>query len=123
MAEIADTTVTEGPVSTVEYVPRQRQDIEHPGHDPSHTHSAINKQDFPDSEIDDWDWDELEASPPKGTTTATQRPTVQPPPTVNYEEAEGNGQDDHSYHNLGHPERGGPRTHPEHRLKSQTGQN
>jgi len=100
MAETADTTTTEGPVSTVEYAPRQRQDIKNPGHDPSQTHSAINKQDYPDSKMDGSDWDELEASPPKGTTTATQRPTAQPPPTVNYEEAEGNGQDDHSYHNL-----------------------
>jgi len=38
MAETADTTAKEGPVLTVEYAHRQRQDIENPGHDPSQTH-------------------------------------------------------------------------------------
>jgi len=64
--ETADTTAIEGPVLTVEYAPRQRPDIENPGHDPSQTHSAINNQDYPDSEMDDWEWDALEASPLKG---------------------------------------------------------
>jgi len=32
----------------------------------------------------------LEASPLKGTTIATPRPTALPPPTVNHEEEEGN---------------------------------
>jgi len=100
MAETADTTATEGPVLTVEYAPRQRPDIENSGHDPSQTHSAINNQDYPDSEMDDWDWDALEASPLKGTTTATQPPTALPPPTVNHEEEEGNWQDDLSYHEV-----------------------
>jgi len=97
MAATAETTATEDPVFTEEYAPKKRQDIENPEHDPSHTHSTTNKQDYPDSEMDDWDWDELEASPPKGTTTTTQRPAAQPPMTVSYEEVEGNGKD-HSYH-------------------------
>jgi len=85
---------------TVEYAPRKRPDIENPGHDPRQTHSAINKQDYPDSEMDDWDWDLLEASPLKGTTTATQRLTALPPLTVNHEVEEGNRQDDHSDHEV-----------------------
>jgi len=50
--------------------------------------------------MDDWDLDALKASPPKGATTATQRPTALPPPTVNHEEVEGNWQDDQSYHQV-----------------------
>ena len=101
IVETAHTTAIEGPVLKVEYAPRQRPDIENPGHNPSQTHSAINNQDYPDSEMDDWDWDALEASPLKGTTTATQRPTALPPPTMNHEEEEGNDwQDDHSYHKM-----------------------
>jgi len=48
MAETAETTTTENPVSTAEYAPKQRQDIENPEHDSSHTHSTINKQGYPD---------------------------------------------------------------------------
>jgi len=79
-AVTAETTTIEDLVSTAEYAPNQRQDIENPKHDPIHTHSTISKQDYPDSEMDDWDWDELEASPPKGTTTTTPQPAAQPPP-------------------------------------------
>jgi len=84
----------------VEYAPRKIPDIENPGHDPSQTHPAIDKQDYPDSEMDEWDWDALEASPLKGTTIATPRPTALPPPTVNHEEEEGNRQDDHEVYTL-----------------------
>jgi len=45
--------------------------------------------------MDEWDWDALEASPLKGTTTATQQPTTLPPPTVNLGEEEGNWQEAH----------------------------
>ena len=89
LAETADTTTTEDPVLTGDYAPRQRQDKENPGHEPSQTHSASNKQDYPDSEMDDWDWDAMEASPPKGTATATKRPTALPPPTENHDAEEG----------------------------------
>jgi len=47
----------------VEYAPRKIPDIENPGHDPSQTHPAIDKQDYPDSEMDEWDWDALELPP------------------------------------------------------------
>ena len=50
--------------------------------------------------MDDWDWDAMEASPLKGTDTATKRPTAIPPPTENHEVEEGSRQDDHSDHEL-----------------------
>jgi len=53
MVDTADTTVIEGPVFTVEYAPRQKPDIENPGHNPSQTHSDSNNQDYPDSELND----------------------------------------------------------------------
>jgi len=34
--------------------------------------SAVNIPEYPDSEIDDWNWDELEASPFKGVTISIQ---------------------------------------------------
>jgi len=80
--------------------PRKRQDIENPGHDPNQTHSASKKQDYPDSEMDDWDWDVMEVSPFKGTATTTKRPTALPPTIVNHEVEEGHRQDDHFDHEL-----------------------
>jgi len=74
--ETVDMTAIEDPVPTVDYTPRKRQDLEIApisGHEPSQDHSASNKQDYPDSEMDDWDWDEMEASPFKETTTAIKR--------------------------------------------------
>ena len=50
--------------------------------------------------MDDWDWEAMEASPLKGTATATKRPTALPPPTENHEDEEGNRQDDHSDHEV-----------------------
>jgi len=50
--------------------------------------------------MDDWDWDAMEDSPPKGTAAATKRPTELPPPTENHEVEEGSRQDDHSDHEL-----------------------
>jgi len=96
MTETVDTSVIEDPVLTVECAPRQRQDIETLGPDPSQTHTAMK----PDSELDNWDWDTLEASPPKGNTTATQQPTAQPPPTMSHEEAQGNLQVNQSDHQV-----------------------
>jgi len=70
-----DMTVIDDTVLTVDHTPRERQDLETPGHEPNQDHSASNKQDYPESEMDDWDWDEMEASPFKGTTTSIKRPT------------------------------------------------
>ena len=44
-------------------------------HEPNQDNLAGNKQEYQASEIDYWDWDELEASPFQGTTTSTQPPT------------------------------------------------
>ena len=58
--------------------------------------NAKQKQDYPDSEMDEWDWDEMEASPFKETTTAIKQPAKLPPPTENNHEVErGNRQDDY----------------------------
>ena len=38
--------------------------------------SEVQKQDYPESEMDEWDWDEMEASPFKETTTAIKRPVM-----------------------------------------------
>jgi len=45
--------------------------------------------------MNDWDWDAMEASLPKGTATATKRPTALPPPTENHEAEEGSRLNDH----------------------------
>jgi len=45
---------------------------------PRHNVPTKSKQDYPDSEIDSWDWDELEASPPIETSTPIQTLTIQP---------------------------------------------
>jgi len=63
--------------------------------------SEVQKQDYPDLEMDDWDWDEMETSPFKETTTAIKRPAKLPPPTENNREVEGdNRQDDYSDHEV-----------------------
>jgi hypothetical protein len=69
--ETADRTARDDTVSRTDHTPRERQDLARPDHD----HSASNKQEYPESEMDDWDWDELEASPFKGTTSPIQPPT------------------------------------------------
>jgi len=75
----ADTTVVEDTMSTPDHLPRKRQNPEELKHEPNQDNSAGSKQDYPALEIDDWDWDELEASPFKGTTTSIQ-PQIQLPP-------------------------------------------
>jgi len=51
--------------------------------------------------MDDWDWDEMEASSFKETTTALKQPAKLPPPTENNHEVEGgNRQDDYSDHEV-----------------------
>jgi len=55
-----------------DHLPRKRQDPEEQKHESNQDNSAGSKQEYPESEIDDWDWDELEASPSKGTTTSIQ---------------------------------------------------
>ena len=63
--------------------------------------SEVQKQDCPDSERDEGDWDEMEASPFKETTTAIKWPAKLPPPTENNHEIEGgNRQNDYSDHEV-----------------------
>jgi len=68
----ADTTATVDTMLTPDHLPRKRQDPEELTHESNQDNSAGSKQEYPESEIDDWDWDELEASPSKGTTTSIQ---------------------------------------------------
>jgi len=75
----ADTTAVVDTVSTTGHSPRKKQDLVMMHHEPIQDNLAGNKQEYPESEIDDWDWDELEASPSKETTTTTQPPTKLPP--------------------------------------------
>ena len=87
-----------------QYTPRKRQDLEIApisGHEPSQDHSGSNKQDYPDSEMDGWDWDEMEASSFKETTTTIKRPVKLPPQTGNNHEVEGgNRQNEYSDHEV-----------------------
>jgi len=94
----ADTTAVEDTVSTTDHTPRQRQDLEMRNHEPNQDNFARNKQEYPESEIDDWDWDELEASPFKGTTTSTQPPTKLPPLMNNEGATKGTGHKDYPDH-------------------------
>jgi len=60
--------------------PRIKQDPTKETQAPTQDNLADNKQEYPDLEIDAWDWDELEASPSTGTSQPMQSPTT-PPPT------------------------------------------
>jgi len=68
----ADTTAKVDTMLTPDHLPRKRQDPEELTHESNQDNSAGSIQEYPESEIDDWDWDELEASPSKGTTTSIQ---------------------------------------------------
>jgi len=59
--------------------PRIRQDLTKENQAPTQDNLADNKQEYPDLEIDAWDWDELEASPSTGTSQPMQSPTTPPP--------------------------------------------
>jgi len=75
-----DMTVIDDMVLIADHTPRERQDLEMLNHELNQDHSARSKQEYPESEMDDWDWDELEASPFKGTTTSIKLPTDFLPP-------------------------------------------
>jgi len=102
--ETTDMTTIEDPVPTAHYTPRKMQDLEIAPiswHESSQDRSARDKQDYTESEMDDWDWDELEASAFKETTTATKRPVKTPPPTESNHEVEGdNMKDDYFDHEV-----------------------
>ena len=51
--------------------------------------------------MDDWDWDEMEASPFKETTTTIKQPVKTPLPTENNHDVEGgNMKDDYFDHEV-----------------------
>jgi len=60
--------------------PSIRQHPNKEDQEPTQDNLVGNKQEYPDSEIDAWDWDELESSFPTGTSHPIQSPTT-PPPT------------------------------------------
>jgi hypothetical protein len=95
---IADTTAVEDTAPTTGHFSRKRQDLEMLNHEPNQDNFAGNKQEYPESEIDDWDWDELEASPFKGTTTPTQPPTKLPSLMINEGATRGPGHKDYPDH-------------------------
>jgi len=105
----ADTAVVGDAISGTDHFPRIRRDPEELKHVPNQDNSAGSKQKYPESEIDDWDWDELEASPSKGTTTSTQPPMNLAPLSANdgatrgpeYEEDPSHGLD--TLHNTSQP--------------------
>jgi len=94
----ADTTAVVDTVSTTGHLPRKKQDLVMMHHEPNQDNLAGNKQEYPESEIDDWDWDELEASPSKETTTSTQPPTKLPPLMINEGATRGPGHKDYPDH-------------------------
>jgi len=96
----ADTTAVEDTISTAGHLPRKRQDLEKLNHEPNQDNFAGSKQEYPDSEIDDWDWDELEASPFKGTTTSTQPSTKLAPLRINEGATRGPGHKDYPNHEI-----------------------
>jgi len=51
----ADMTAIDDTVSMTDHTPRERQDLEMPDHELNQDHSARNKQEYPESEMDDWD--------------------------------------------------------------------
>jgi len=65
----ADKTAVEDTVSTTGHSPRKRQDLEIRNHEPNQDNFARNKQEYPESEIDDWDWEELEIPPSRELPT------------------------------------------------------
>jgi len=79
----AETTAEEETAPIIGHLPSRRQELNKENHKPNQDNLAGNKQEYPDPEIDAWDWDELEASPPTGTTHPTQSPTTSPPVRCN----------------------------------------
>jgi len=73
---LVDTTVVEDTAPTIGHLPSKRQDLDRGNHEPIQDNLVGNKHQYPESEIDAWDWDELEASPYKETTHPTQPPTT-----------------------------------------------
>jgi len=67
-------------------------------HETNQDNLARNKQEYPESEIDDWDWDELEASPFKGTNPSSQPPSNLPLLMINEGPTRGPGHKNYPDH-------------------------
>jgi len=84
--ETADMTTTEDPAPALGYIPKEVQGLEI---DPTSHHrgskdcSARAEEDYPESEMDDWDWDDLEQSPLKEPITRIKLREKTPSPSQN----------------------------------------
>ena len=74
-----ETYVVEETAPIIGHSPSKRQDLTKENQEPNQDNLVDNKQEYPDSEIDAWDWDELEASIPTAITQPIQSPTTSPP--------------------------------------------
>jgi len=74
-----ETNVVEEMAPIIGHSPSKRQDLTKENQEPNQDNLVDNKQEYPDSEIDTWDWDELEASTPTGICQPIQSPTTLPP--------------------------------------------
>ena len=84
--ETADVTTTEDPVPIVDYTPREIHGSEialTSHHEGSQDRSARDVEDYPESEMDDMDWDDLELSPFKETITRNKQRDEKPSPSQN----------------------------------------
>jgi len=67
-----DTTTLGDTLHISDHPLRAREDPVADTCESKHDDSAANIPEYPDSEINDWNWDELEASPSKGVTISIQ---------------------------------------------------
>jgi len=74
---MTETKAADKTASRTGHSPSIRQDPTKENQEPTQDNLA-GKQEYPDSEIDAWDWDELEACPPTGTFQPIQSPTTPP---------------------------------------------
>jgi len=74
-----ETKAADETASRNSHSPSNRQDPTKENQEPTQDNLAGNKQEYPDSEIDALDWDELGASPPTGTSQPIQSPRTPPP--------------------------------------------
>ena len=54
---------------TIGHLPSKRQDLDRENHELNQDNLARNKQEYPESEIDAWDWDSWKLPPPKEPPT------------------------------------------------------
>jgi len=94
----ADTIAVEDITSTIDHLPRKRPDPEELTHKPNQDNPASSEQEYLASDIDDWNWDELEASDPPGITTAIQPPITLSPSRLNDGVARGPEHKDYPKH-------------------------